>query len=277
MHRNPYDSSKTRVCPAFIAVQNNPMPFFRLLSKLGIDTDGAVLKNILFSIPGQQKEKSLNPNPDYLRWLLNHPDKTEIHHKLYGKKKASGSASMRLKLISANRQEQTEAIKAGLKEIDNCARRGQYPKRWFVLEGATKPDVFIETNKFCLIVEGKRTEGTPKIDTEWKRNRHQTVRHLEGLRHYVKQNKLCVPAYGIFIVREQDRMKFNAIYNSLAPFEESLPHAAAEEVIRIKEMYRGCLSWGDIHKAYDGKIRYIDHIKENGLNVWCDDYDPHKE
>ena len=42
-------------------------------------------------------------------------------------------------------------------------------------------------------------------------------------------------------------------------------------------MYRGCLSWGDIHKAYDGKIRYIDHIKENGLNVWCDDYDPHKE
>lgn len=60
-------------------------------------------------------------------------------------------------------------------------------------------------------------------------------------------------------------------------FEESLPHAAAEEVIRIKEMYRGCLSWGDIHKAYDGKIRYIDHIKENGLNVWCDDYDPHKE
>lgn len=268
----PYDSSKTRVCPAFIAVRRDPKPFLGLLSKLGIDTEGVELKavNIVFSIPDKQKEKALNPNPEYLRWLLQHPEKTEIEHNLRRKRNLQKSDKMRLKLICPACR--TAMIEEGLKGIDDCKKKDHYGRYWFVLEGATKPDVFIETNKFCLIAEGKRTEGGPKKDTRWKRHRHQIVRHLEGLRNYVIRKKPSVPAYGIFIVRGRDKAKFEKIYDSIDPFIESLPHAKSEEVCEIKRMYKGCLSWGDIYEAYDRKIAYVDHIQSNGERVLYHDY-----
>ena len=164
-----------------------------------------------------------------------------------------------------------EMLNEGLAGIEDCERRGRYGKQWFVLEGATKPDVFIRTNKFYLIIEGKRTEGEPKTDTKWKQNRHQIVRHLEGLKYYAMHATPVLPAYGIFIVRGRDTKKFN-IYNEIYPFIESLPHDE-KSAEKIKDMYKGFMTWGDLYSAYAGKIRYIDHIEPNGDMIPCVDYD----
>jgi hypothetical protein len=50
---------------------------------------------------------------------------------------------------------------------------------WYVLEGVTRPDVYLESEKVIVVIEGKRTESGPTTDTTWMRIRHQMLRHLD--------------------------------------------------------------------------------------------------
>jgi len=201
---------------------------------------------------------------------LRNPEKTEISKRLSGCEPLSLSknARCRLKLLNGSQAEKADLLREGLDGIKSCKSCERYGKRWFILEGATKPDVFIKTNKFYLVIEGKRTEGGPKIDTYWKRNRHQIVRHLEGLKQYSSSS---LPKYGIFIVRGRDADKFK-IYDSITPFKESLPHDN-ELAITIKNMYKGVLTWGELYSAYCGNIKYIDYIESDGTEILSNDYD----
>ncbi len=264
------NSSKTRICPAFQVIEQNPEPFFALLSeKFGSEfSSSAMITEIEFSGSkiGTGKEKGFDPNPKYLKWLLEHPNETEIE-RLLKRKHEKGNASSesdkkREQLVSPDKAKAESARVEGLSGIGVCEKSGKYSKKWFVLEGATTPDVFIHTDKFYLIIEGKRTEHRPERHTTWKRDRHQIVRHLEGLQLYVKQEKSTLPAYGIFIVEKADLENFN-IYDTMEPFDKSLPHLNEKERRKIQRMFKGCLTWDEVRAAYekcDEKIKYQDRI-----------------
>lgn len=264
-----YNSGKTRIRPAFEVIEQNPKPFFALLSKkFGNEfSSTAIIKEIEFSgsKKGNGKEKGFNPNPEYLKWLLEHPEETEIKRELERKRekkeRLSESDKKREQLVSSDEAEAKSALDEGLSGIGECEKSGRFCRKWFVLEGMTKPDVFIHTDKFYLIIEGKRTEHRPERHTTWKRDRHQIVRHLEGLRLYVEQEKTSLPAYGIFIVEEADLVNF-CIYKTMEPFDKSLPHLPEKERDEIKNMFKGCLTWDEIRKAYGDIILYPNCVSQ---------------
>ena len=72
MSRGQYNSSKTRVCPAFRVIKENPEPFFNLLhDKLGLNIEGLDMGDVTIKFADPEKEKKerpLNPNPMYLKW-----------------------------------------------------------------------------------------------------------------------------------------------------------------------------------------------------------------
>ena len=280
MSRGQYNSSKTRVCPAFRVIKENPEPFFNLLhDKLGLNIEGLDMRNVTirFADPeNEKKECPLNPNPMYLEWLLRNPDKTLIVDKLEKKKsrreKLSDSEKMRWKLLEEVKSGKTELRDEGLKKIYaiekiNLRKEKYYGKEWFVMEGCTMPDVFIETNKFYMIVEGKRGESGPKIGTTWYKKRHQMVRHLEGLVCY-KHANANKPTYGVFIVDGSIAKKYKLErYIEEDPFLESLPHLKEGEEMydEIKQSFlwgkQTYLTWRQIYDCYakqDGKkIKYL--------------------
>lgn len=276
MNRGRYNSSKTRVCPAFRVIAENPEPFFELLREhfgLNINVNELKILEIAYSDPTHDKnEKPLNPNPLYLTWLLCHPGETNIGElKRKNKGELSRNEKKRLSLLCDGRCQDD-----GLKKIKRCENEGKYPKAWYILEGCTMPDVFIETNKFYMIIEGKRKEAGPKIGTTWYKKRHQMVRHLEGLVCYKhakrdrKEANANKPTYGIFIVDGRVARKYKLErYIEDGPFRESLPHLKDKKEMydEIKQSFLWCkhlpgyLTWRQIYDCYarqDGeKIKYL--------------------
>ena len=69
-------------------------------------------------------------------------------------------------------------------------------RAWYVLEGRTYPDAFIETPDALVVVEGKRTEAGPTRDTTWMAGRHQIWRHMDAAWE-IRGRRLV---YGLLIV-----------------------------------------------------------------------------
>jgi hypothetical protein len=53
-------------------------------------------------------------------------------------------------------------------------------RAWFVLEGPTSVDAYLETPELILLVEGKRTERGPTTRTTYMPVRHQILRNLDA-------------------------------------------------------------------------------------------------
>ena len=54
------------------------------------------------------------------------------------------------------------------------------PGVWYVLEGKSAPDVFFESTKALVVIEGKRTERKALSQTSWMPKRSQMLRHLDA-------------------------------------------------------------------------------------------------
>lgn len=258
---HPCDSSRTRVCPAFEVIEKHPAPFFELLCmrfNLKFNPEEITIEDICFSDGKSRKEKPLNPNSEYLKWMLRHPEETLIRKKLANKSELSETESRRLGLLRG------ECVQEAIEGIDRATKKGTFGRDWYVFEGATKPDVYIKTNKFYLVVEGKRTESEPEIGTMWNGRRHQMVRHLEDLYLHGQKENAELPTYGIFMVRNKDGVKFD-LYNEEGPWIESLPHM--KDVTPIRNSFLGWLSWGEVYLKYRGEIVYVERIEEDGSCV----------
>lgn len=53
-------------------------------------------------------------------------------------------------------------------------------RKWYVLEGPSKPDATLETEDAVLVVEGKRTERSCTSKTTWMGTRSQLLRHMDA-------------------------------------------------------------------------------------------------
>jgi hypothetical protein len=141
--------------------------------------------------------------------------------------------------------------------------RPQLPSRaWYVLEGQSQPDVYLETPELLVVIEGKRTESGPTTDTTWMPVRHQMLRHLDGAWETRGNRKLV----GFFIVEGAggpDDMAVPqrwqiAAQETVAPsaIAGSLPHRSPEERHAIAAAFLGVTTWqrvcGAIGLSYAG-------------------------
>jgi hypothetical protein len=52
-------------------------------------------------------------------------------------------------------------------------------RAWYILEGPSCPDVFLQTSSTIIVIEGKRTETKPTQMTTWMPMRDQLLRHID--------------------------------------------------------------------------------------------------
>jgi hypothetical protein len=236
------DSSKTRVAPVFdflFARHGCDVDWLPLLLRL--PTGGYIIcvdPNWDFTIEHKgwgSQEKRLEPPVSLLSWLIRH-SRMPRDGKL---SKNPMKAQKRRELIEGS----DNRLREGLSLLrDNPSRED-----WHILEGATQPDVFIQTPDVMIVIEGKRTESETTKNTKWMPGRHQMWRHIDCAWEIKGKREV----FGFFVVegdglsgdvpaRWMDEAK--AIM-SQAALASSLPHRGPDEQEVIRRCFLGVTTW----------------------------------
>lgn len=247
-----YDSSKTRVQPVFnelirrMGVSADWLPALLGLPEYGapeasvaLEADPVLKRQAWVGNPASdEKEQSLSPPLSLLSWLarsLTLPVGVTLDP-------GNDVDRQRKKLIE--RDPETIA-----KALEMLKRHGG-SKKWYVLEGPSQPDVYLETEKTIVVIEGKRTETGPTTHTTWMAGRHQMLRNIDAAWEIRGRRNV----YGFFIVNGEDdnadstevpalwQDASNATWSDEA-IASSLPHRGPEEQRAIRNAFLGVTTW----------------------------------
>lgn len=183
------NSSLTRVKPLGDAIINNHNLVNRLLSLVMLydffDFGGFVNSNVFYK--DGQGEKALKPSPSHLTEIIDRILSDEKYRFYVHKRDRStnGNKIKRNKLFNLD----PEAIKEAKSSF----------KSWNKFETNSYPDLFIENEKYIIVVEGKRTEKDITLSTTYIPNRCQMARHIENALYYCDNKKKVI---GFYIVED---------------------------------------------------------------------------
>lgn len=227
-----YDSSKTRVGPVFDRLAKTVedwLPKLLQLPEYGAE-DSESFENLDLSIiekAWEPCEKKLPPPPALLSWLVENPQEWN-----------TAPDKLKRELLAKG---DPETVKEALHKI-SVSYSG---RDWYILEGQSSPDVYIDTKDALIVIEGKRTESGPTTSTKWMSHRHQMWRHIDGAWEIRGRRKV----FGFFIVESEDgsvpaKWKDTAEETlSESVMKGSFPHRSAEEIKRIRKCFIGVTTW----------------------------------
>ncbi len=153
-----YNSSKYRVEPT-ARVLNSTENVNKLLSLMCNERVEGV------SAPYYGKnEKMLKPKREHLLKIIDHVCENDY--------KMSKDANNRIAKIRANNNEAKHLINKVYDELPY--------KAWYILEGRSCPDLYIECENHIILCEGKWTESDITTKTTYLPKRNQMVRHIQG-------------------------------------------------------------------------------------------------
>jgi hypothetical protein len=230
-----FDSSLTRVVPVFdhlLASTVDPSWLARLLAlPEGGSPRGALdVGERIVDHGWGPREKALPAPISLLRHL--------VEQAAGGRRISAGQPEMRRRLFAGDSTARDEALR--------LLQQGAAGRGWHVLEGASKPDAYLETDRLIIVIEGKRTEPGPTTHTTWMPVRHQMLRHLDAAREH-GQGKTVV---GFFIVegdradRAPDTWVQAAVDTiSAGALTASLPHRSADVRGQIAAGFLGVTTW----------------------------------
>jgi hypothetical protein len=202
-------------------------------SKLGeyAESPGRIAR--VMPMAWSKREEMIGPPSAFLRWLLLHPE--ELEWQEGGGTKDLIKRAWREKLCcqsaEPNPSQQQAAIAEGLRCLEQMGARDG---AWWVFEGQTHVDFYIETNRGLRVyVEGKRTEGLSR-GTLWFRQRYQFVRNLEAAREHANRKP-----YACLLMSEVPIQIPKHLIAS------GLPHVDAAEQAELASGYIGNITWMD--------------------------------
>ncbi len=264
----PHDSSKTRVFPAFSSICDvgRLRDFFEFINEgqgqHAIALDGVQWSEacVRFADGKGKGEKSLRPSRDLLYWMvLNAGIDKRVRFKWNSD-------------LSEETNRKRELLFGGDLVIRNLAleklSQGCVSGNggWPVLEGDSKPDVFISTNNFICVVEGKRTESQATHHTSYFGERDQLLRHMDAALE-ISDGR---PVYGV------------TLYEGGLGFEpgrfttRSLPHRSKTIQEKLRRGYMKAKTWQQLqryfYKRFQLDLGYIKEIKDEE-NI-LEDYPP---
>ena len=181
------NSSLTRVKPLGDAIINNHNLVNILVSLVMpdeiFDFGEFINSNVFYS--GGQGEKALKPSLSHLAAIIEKIINDERFRYYVRKKDKSTKLNniLRNKLFNLD-TETVELAKSSFKD-------------WNTFETDSYPDLFIENDKFIIVIEGKRTETDITRSTTYLPNRCQMVRHIENALVYCKGKKTVIGFYVI--------------------------------------------------------------------------------
>ena len=136
-------------------------------------------------------------------------------------------------------------------------RAGKRGRRWFVLEGESRPDALLETENLVVCIEGKRTEATCTSTTTWMKCRSQLLRHMDAATDQFRSKRVV----GLLIVEgDGDAVAMHpsehwkaecAAQYAPSMLADSLPHRTSEERTIIGENILGVTTWQAVCATFD--------------------------
>ena len=240
-----HDSSRTRIAPVFGRLQcldpSGRLWLQGLLElantrKLPRPDAGASRLRVAKWWP---REARLAAPPGLLRWLLENADEPR-----------DAAAWGRRPEVMANRRRVVDRDADTLAEaLRSLQGRRSSPRAWYVLEGPSQPDVYLDSAAAVIVVEGKRTETAPTTSTAWMRVRHQMLRHLEAAWEHRQGRRI----YGLYIVEAETGTSsteppytwHEAVESTISGevLRASLPHRTPDERSQIASALLGVTTW----------------------------------
>ena len=142
-----------------------------------------------------------------------------------------------------------------LQEALGRLRVGEKGRAWFVLEGWSSPDAYLETDRLVVVVEGKRTEPSLTSKTTFMAKRSQLIRHMDAACEKANGRKVL----GLLLVEGESPSPMLVPKRWSAASDEqlqptslkcSLPHRTAEERDIIAGGVLGAATWQRICKEF---------------------------
>jgi hypothetical protein len=227
------DSSLTRVLPVFNALAHSFVPrLVRLVAPhLAVRTEAP--EEAMWHV-----EKALRPPKALLKWLVDHPQLQP------GCSIGSSTETIakRQALMAGDISVRAEAHRL----IDRAAPPAV---AWYVLEGPSYPDVYIQTPELIMVVEGKRTESKPTRHTSWMPMRDQLLRHIDCAWEIRGDRRVM----GVSIVEGDGGAEATAVPSRWQTWldesrsgdvlAKSLPHRSPTEQEQIASSVLGVTTW----------------------------------
>lgn len=246
------DSSQTRAAPVFDKLKLcEPGGGNQLEALLRLATGGHPNSHPLIRMSDVRVSKwgeceaRIQPPLSLLAWLIRNLPDTGVARPSGGDE----TSLRRRELFDRNPM----TVRKALKSIHGS----DLPKAWYVLEGSSQPDVYIETDEAVVVVEGKRTEPELTVGTTWMPGRHQILRHIDGAWEVRGHRKV----YALLIVEgdEEDgglRVPSKWVEESLntvstEAISSSLPHRGPTEQLEIARCFRGVTTWQAVCRTFD--------------------------
>lgn len=243
MPGGPFDSSRTRVAPVFDQLRARSRDWPRQLLDLVSPTWAEGHDSTAFDLRFVQgywgeSERGIDPPVSLLSWLIRNPT---------SQLQAQDRLPERKRLASGD----PETIATALRLL----RSSGSSSGWHLLEGPTYPDAWIETPDALVVIEGKRTEPGPTVDTTWLSGRHQIWRHLDAAWEVRGRRRV----YGFFLV-EGDAATGAVPERWAQAFRDaghpevlasSFPHRSALERDAIAACFLGGSTWQQVCRRFD--------------------------
>ena len=236
-----YNSSVYRVRPLMQVVEKDIAAFHKLLSLVGIAPLG--IPNIYLYDGEGCAEKQLKPSKRHLAGLISY-----MAEKDHTGVSVTNAKRRRLFFPDPSMSNSREATcRAALAELEeNYDALLPTNRAWYVFEGFTNPDIFIEGDDYVIVCEGKWTE--PHITTKTtnlsadNEYRNQMVRHIQGALNYTNKK-----VYAFYIVDKgcgyEADLSTDAFAAQLEKETIEIPGKEKEEIIRA---FYGYTTWQDI-------------------------------
>lgn len=241
-----YNSSIYRVRPLMEIIKNDYSSFVELLKLVKISPLGTPK---IFKYDGEDcKEMQLKPTKQHLLKLIDYLTNND-------QSKISVAGADRQALFYGNTQTKSKTAEKAKRELILIYDKLTASDRpWYMFEGFTNPDIFIEGNDYVIVCEGKWTEPHITTTTTYlsKNNasRNQMIRHIQGALNYTNKR-----VYAFYIVDAEcgyiNDLSKESFINQLN--QETIQPDDAEKV-NIVNAYCGYTTWQDIKKVIPNVI-----------------------
>lgn len=236
------NSSLTRVKPLFDFINSDIDKLNRFIGLFGINQ--RFEHNSLIEIRYGDNEKKIPPSKSLLIWmLLNLSDLNKVDN--YGVDSIDSETYKRRKLLFSG------DIKSIDEAISIIHTKSKLPERdWYIFEGNTFPDIFIETTDSIFVGEAKRTEKDITTKTKWLSQRDQLIRHIDSL---LDQSKKI---YSFYILEKEEYLKGfykdrMELYSNKDYFILNLKHRDDSIIERAFNSFIGFVFWDDIADCFN--------------------------
>jgi hypothetical protein len=240
-----HDSSRTRIAPVFGRLQCvDPsgrlwlQGLLELANTRKLPTPEAGTSRLKVA-KWWPREARLAAPQGLLRWLLQNVEEPP-----------DPAAWGRRPEVMANRRRVVDRHAETLAEaLRSLQERRSSPRAWYVLEGPSQPDVYLDSGDAVIVIEGKRTETAPTTSTAWMRVRHQMLRHLDAAWEHREGRRI----YGFYIVEAESGTSsteppstwHQAVESTISEevLRASLPHRTPGERSQIASALLGVTTW----------------------------------